>query len=65
MDHFVLFMVCVFVMLSRLFIAASWSPAWKGLTSWLSDVMCNCIFATFHTFTNLCNASSQGNKQIK
>ena len=34
MDH--LGYVClVFVMLSRLFIAALWSPAGRGLTSWL------------------------------
>ena len=43
---FVLFMSCV-VMLSRLFIAAAWSPAGKGLTSWLLFVMFNCVFATF------------------
>ena len=24
-----------------------WSPAWKGLTSWLSFVMINCVFVTF------------------
>ena len=37
----------VFVMLSRLFIAALWSPAGKGLTSWLSSVVLNCVFVTF------------------
>ena len=37
----------VFVMLSRLFIAALWSPAGKGLTSWLLFVMFNCDFVTF------------------
>ena len=37
----------VFVMLSRLFIAALWSPAGKGPTSWLSFVMFNCVFVTF------------------
>ena len=37
----------VFVMLSRLFIAALWSPAGKGLTSWLLFVMSNCDFVTF------------------
>ena len=38
MDH--LHYVClVFVMLSRLFIAALWPPAWKGLTPWLLLVM--------------------------
>ena len=35
------------VMLSPLFIAALWSPAWKGLTSWLLFVMSNCDFVTF------------------
>ena len=30
-----------------LFIAALWSPAGKGLTSWLSFVMLNCVFVTF------------------
>ena len=34
-------------MLSCLFIAALWSPAGKGLTSWLSFVMFNCVFVTF------------------
>ena len=38
----------VFVMLSRLFIAAMWSPAGRGMTSCLSFVMfnCTCIFVT-------------------
>ena len=30
----------------RLFIDALWSPAGKGLTSWLLFVMCNCEFLT-------------------
>ena len=34
-----LFMSCVIVMLLRLFIAALWSPAGRGLTSWLLFVM--------------------------
>ena len=34
----------VFVMLSRLFIAALWSPEGKGLTSWLLFVMFIVIF---------------------
>ena len=34
-------------MLSRLFIAALWSPAGKGLTSLLLFVMFNCVFVTF------------------
>ena len=37
----------VFVMLSRLFIAALWSPAENGLTSWLSFVVLNGVFVTF------------------
>ena len=37
----------VFVMLSRLFVAALWSPAGKWLTSWLLFVMSNCDFVTF------------------
>ena len=41
-----LFMYCV-AMLLRLFIAALWSPAGKGLTSWLLFVMFNCAFVTF------------------
>ena len=37
----------VFVILSRLFISALWSPAWKGPTYWLLFVMSNCDFVTF------------------
>ena len=32
---------------SRLFIDALWSPAGKGLASWLSFVMSNCDVVTF------------------
>ena len=42
-----LFMSCLFFMLSRLFIATLWPPAAKGLTSWLLFVMFNCAFVTF------------------
>ena len=38
MDH-LCYVYLVFVMLSRLFIAALWSTAGKGLTSWLLMVM--------------------------
>ena len=38
MDH-LCFLCLVFLMLSRLFIAALWSSAGKGLTSWLLLVM--------------------------
>ena len=46
MDH-LCYLCPVFVMLSRLFIAALWSPAGKGLTSWLLFVTFNCVFVTF------------------
>ena len=45
MDHLCYFCL-MFVMLSRLFIAALRSPAGKELTSWLSFVMFNCVFDT-------------------
>ena len=41
------YLCIVFVMLSRLFIAALWSPAGKVLTAWLLLVKFNCIFITF------------------
>ena len=40
--YFVLFMSCV-----CLYIAALWSPAGKGLTSWLLFMISNCDFVTF------------------
>ena len=39
LDHFC-YLCFVFDMLSCLFIAAKWSPAGKGLTSWLSYLWC-------------------------
>ena len=44
MDH-MCYLCNVFVMLSRLFIAALWSPAGKGLTSWLLFVMFTCVLS--------------------
>ena len=45
MDH--LWYLClVFVMLSQRFIAALWTSAGKGLTSWLLFVMFNCDCVT-------------------
>ena len=41
------YLCIVFVMLSRLFIDALWSLAGKGLASWLSFVMFNCVVLTF------------------
>ena len=46
-----LFFVCVclvFLMLSRLFIAALWSPAGKGLTSWLLLVIFIVFLLLYH-----------------
>ena len=40
----VLFLLCF---CARLFIDALWSPAGKGLTSWLSFVMSHCEVVTF------------------
>ena len=45
MDHLCYFCI-VLVMLSRLLIAALWSPARKGLTSWLSFVVLDCVVVT-------------------
>ena len=39
--------LCLLCLCARLFICAMWSPAWKGLTSWLSFVVSNCEFVTF------------------
>ena len=39
--------LCLLCLCVRLFICALWSPAGKGLTSWLLFVVSNCEFATF------------------
>ena len=39
--------LCLLCLFARLFICALWSPAGKGLTSWLSFVVSNCEFVTF------------------
>ena len=44
MDHLCYFCL-VFVMLSRLFIAALWSPAGKELIYWFYFVMFNCVLS--------------------
>ena len=46
MDH-LSYLCLAFVMLSHLFVAALWSPAGKGLTSWLLFLMFNCVLVTF------------------
>ena len=68
MDH-LCYLCLVFVMFSRLFIAVAWSPAVKGLTSWLLFVMFNYVSVTFPcgilcqvwylivSFLNLCRHS--------
>ena len=45
MDHLCYFCIA-FVMFLRLLIAALWSPAGKGVTSWLSFVVLNCVIVT-------------------
>ena len=44
---FMLFLSCFVMFHARLFVGALWSPAWKGLTSWLSFVMSFCGVVTF------------------
>ena len=41
------FVLCLLCLCERLFICALWSPAGKGLTSWLLFVVSNCEFVTF------------------
>ena len=47
MDHFVIFVFYLLCFCAHLFIDALWSPAGKGLTSWLSFVMSNREVVTF------------------
>ena len=47
MDDHLCYFCIVFVMLSRLLIAALWTPAGKGLTSWFSFVVLICMVVTF------------------
>ena len=39
--------LCLLCLCARLFICALWSPAGKGLASWLSFVVSYCEFVTF------------------
>ena len=39
--------LCLLCLCARMFINDLWSPAWKGLTSWLAFVVSNCEFVTF------------------
>ena len=47
MDHLCYFCLVLICFHARLFVDALWSPAGKGLTSWLSFVMSNCGIVTF------------------
>ena len=47
MDHLCYFFLVFVLLLHTSVIDALWSPAGKGLTSWLSFVMSYCVFATF------------------
>ena len=40
------YVLCLLCLCARLFICALWSPAGKGLTSWLSFVVSNCEFVS-------------------
>ena len=47
-----MFLFCLVLCLcARLFICILWSPARKGLTSWLSFVVSNCEFVTFPLYS--------------
>ena len=39
--------LCLLCLCAHLFISAFWSPAGKGLTSWLSFVVSNCELCHF------------------
>ena len=45
--HYLLVISCLPCLCARLFLCALWSPAGKGLTSWLSFMVSNCEFFTF------------------
>ena len=47
MDHLCYFFLVLLCFHAHLFVDALWSSAGKGLTSWLSFVMCICDDVTF------------------
>ena len=47
MDHLCYFCLVLLCFQARLFVDAMWSPAWEGLTSWLSFVMSYCDVVDF------------------
>ena len=44
--------LCLLFLCARLFICALWSPAWKGLTSWLSFVVSNNVFLLLYVHSS-------------
>ena len=50
MDLYVFPYLCLLCLCMCLFISALWSPAGKGLTSWLSFVVSNCEFVLSHWY---------------
>ena len=47
MDHLCYFCLVLLCFHASLFVEALWSPAGKGLTSWLLFVISNCDVVTF------------------
>ena len=47
MDHLRYFCLVLLCFHAHLFVDALWSPAGKGLASWLSFVMSNCDVVTY------------------
>ena len=47
MDFLCVSVLCLPCLCAHLFICALWSPAGKGLTSWVLFVVSNCEFVTF------------------
>ena len=50
MDHICYFCLVLICFYARLFVDALWSPAGKGMPSWLSFVMSNCTMALSHWY---------------
>ena len=50
MDHLCYICPVLLCFHARLFVDALWSPAGKGLTSWLVFVMSNCDVVTFSLY---------------
>ena len=49
-DHLCYFCLVLLCFHARLFVDALWPPAGKGLTSWLSFVMCICDISLFRWY---------------